>query len=175
LGGRRIPPEPIIYDDHALIELTRGCYAKIDLEDVEKVAQYIWSTQIKKHLKYAVTARKNGKPGQMFLHQYIMDFPGQDIDHIDGDGLNNRKDNLRTASQQQNQANQRIRTNSSSRYKGVCQPSQAKTWVAAISVHGTVKYLGSFPTEKLAAAAYNEAALEYRGSYALTNVIEEDI
>lgn len=170
---RTKPPIPIIKDNYALIELTRGYYAIIDLDDVERVSKYVWSAQVKKHLKYAVTSRKNGKPGQMFLHQFIMGFPGHDIDHENGDGLDNRKSNLRHVNDKQNQANQRVRKNGTSKYKGVFKATQGGNWRASIMHDGASRYIGSYLSEEAAAEAYNKAAIKLRGRYALINTIEK--
>lgn len=173
---RRTPPRPIIRSDHALIELTQGEYAIVDLEDVDLINQHIWCTQIKNHLKYAVTARKNddGRNTMMFMHQFLLGFPGVGIDHRNHNGLDNRRQNLRPATDKQNQANQQPRKGKTSRYKGVCRhATSSSSWVASISVNGKATYLGAYPTEEEAALAYNEAAIKFRGSeYTYLNEVD---
>jgi len=95
---------------------------------------------------------------------------GLDAEHKDGDRLNNRKSNLRWATQSQNNANKfKYKGIHASKYKGVFWHKQNLKWY----VKCKQIYIGQFESEILAALAYNEAALKYFGEYALLNKIEE--
>lgn len=90
---------------------------------------------------------------------------GFDIDHIDGDGRNNRITNLRLATRSQNGANRRLQVNNASGMKGVSFYRKTKKWKAQISVRGHVKSIGYFKTIEEAAAAYRAAASEHFGEF----------
>ncbi len=167
---RRIPPEPIITPEGALIELTKGQYALIDEADIDIVQQYIWSIQEKKHLKYAVTTIKGTARKQMFMHRYLLDFPEGDVDHINHNGLDNRRINLRIVDDRKNQANQQVFKRGASDFKGVCRAStKSVRWQASIIHDGQYHYLGIYKTEEEAAIAYDNAAFNLRGEYACLN------
>jgi len=95
------------------------------------------------------------------------------IDHIDKDGLNNQKSNLRKATVSQNNSNRRSQVGSKSKYLGVSFYKKTSKWVAFISYGGRNKnkHLGYHKTEKEAALAYNNAALKYHGEFANINKI----
>lgn len=93
------------------------------------------------------------------------EWPAGMLDHIDGNRLNNRINNLRVATSSQNQANSRVRLNSSG-YKGVTWHAQAKRWQAQIKDQTGCRYLGLYETPELAHAAYVAAAHELFGEFA---------
>jgi hypothetical protein len=105
----------------------------------------------------------------MPMHKLITGWP--QTDHINHDGLDNRRGNLRPVTTIQNQQNRRPRAIASSKYKGVCRHRDRK-WLARICINGTQYHLGLFVTEEDAALAYNAAALEAFGEYAYLNQIE---
>ena len=99
---------------------------------------------------------------------------GIEVDHLNGNGLDNQRANLRLCNHQQNSANRRMNINSKSGYKGVNRLSQIKPegrnpWRATIRVSGLKIHIGCFATRDEAARAYDEAALEHYGEFALTN------
>jgi hypothetical protein len=98
-------------------------------------------------------------------------WPETEVDHIDGDGLNNRLENLRLATTTNNNRNQRKRTGRtySSQYKGVSYRQDRDTWLAAIGVDYKRVKLGTYPTEEEAAKAYDVAALQFFGEFARLN------
>ena len=91
------------------------------------------------------------------------------VDHIDGDKVNNHFENLRYATHSENSRNQKIRTNGTSAYKGVCYYKPTGKWKAAIRISGKERYLGYFTSEREAAEAYNAAALEHFKDFAKLN------
>lgn len=94
------------------------------------------------------------------------ELPAHEIDHIDGDGLNNRFANLRAADDTQQAHNKGRYRNNTSGYKGVSLEAGGRKWSARISLHGRSKYLGSFETKEAAHAAYCAAAADLHGSFA---------
>lgn len=94
-------------------------------------------------------------------------WPDSQIDHIDGDGLNNSMRNLRKSNQTQNLGNTSKRSLSKERYKGITR--RGRSWVAQIRCNGVSAYLGMFSTPEAAAAAYDASALERFGEFARTN------
>ena len=156
------------------IKLTKGYFAIVDDEDVELIANYSWRAIPTRNTVYAKayvrgSGRKN--PQQVFMHRLIMNAPsGVEVDHINGDGLDNRKENMRLCSHSQNLQNQR---NDSSRgssiYRGVSWSKKDKKWVAQICKEYSNEILGYFKDEKEAGLAYNKAALVYFGEFAKLN------
>lgn len=145
----------------------------IDDADYEKASAIKWNVyQYGRNLWYA-SSRKNGET--VYMHRYILDAPtGMDVDHVNDDGLDNRRGNLRICQHQQNLANQRHqKRNTYSQYKGVTfdknKRAQNKPWVAQIKAFQKHYSLGYFPTEIEAAKAYNEAATRFFGEYARLN------
>lgn len=147
-------------------------FAFVDDEDFELVSESSWHL-IKNgcgRTYYACTTL-HGKKVRM--HRLILGASSnKEVDHKDGNGLNNQRNNIRLCSSQQNQANQRKHRDSSSPYKGVClKKDKPRTipWCANITVLGKRIALGYFSTAKEAAIAYDKAALEYFGEFANFN------
>jgi hypothetical protein len=95
------------------------------------------------------------------------------VDHINGDTLDNRKTNLRVCTRAQNCINKRKRSLTSSRYKGVSWHKRGKRWGVSCQVDKKPKWIGSFACEKEAALAYNAAAISLHGEFATLNVVED--
>lgn len=95
--------------------------------------------------------------------------PGVEVDHINGNPLDNRRHNLRLCDRSENLANTHKRPGGTSRFKGVSWCNRDKKWVAHIEVRGRQKNIGGFRSEEEAAAAYNRAATEAWGEFAKVN------
>jgi hypothetical protein len=146
------------------IQLFNGSHAKVDSDDYQDLSKFHWYTMAN---KYAGT-RINGK--LTYMHRFIMgNPPGAEIDHIDGDGLNNQKSNLRLCTHKENlRAMNRI-VNKTSQFRGVCldksRKHQNKKWMAKIMIDGRTINLGRYETEEAAGYAYRTAAAIYFGGF----------
>lgn len=153
------------------IPLTQNKVALVDDEDWELVSQYKWYAHKCDNQFYARTnIYKEGKRTLLSMHQLLTG--GKLIDHINGNGLDNRRENLRPCTTQQNGQNSTSRIGTSS-YKGVSFDARRNKWFARIYVEKKNKFLGYFADEKIAAIAYNKAATEYFGEFAKLNFIRE--
>ena len=108
------------------------------------------------------------------MHRVIMGLgpDGPKVDHKDGNGLNNQRENLRLASTIQNGQNRRPDKRGSSKYKGVCWKSRRSHWEASIQHNGKRIHLGCFQNELEAARAYDKTALEFFGEFARINLFK---
>ncbi len=147
--------------------------ALVDDEDYERVSVSVWharrdysTTQdlwyVQRHIR-----RPSGIRGTERLHSFILTTSSR-IDHIDGNGLNNQKSNLRIASNSQNMANSRVRRHTS-RFKGVSFYKRYGSWHVEIQCNKVRHSIGYFANEVDAALAYDSAAVEYFGAFARTN------
>ena len=153
------------------IELTQGQYAIVDDEDFDDINRYNWYF----HLGYAVRNVKiSCKQKTQCMHRLITNCPADmDVDHANHDKLDNRKSNLRVCSTSENMQNQKVRTYAkTSIYKGVLFYKRDGKWKAQIGLDDKRKHLGYFTNEIDAAIAYNVAAMELHGEFALLNDIE---
>ncbi|MHC4693336.1 MAG: AP2 domain-containing protein [Planctomycetota bacterium] len=150
------------------IPLTQGKYAIVDPEDYKELAKYKWFAARKDRRFYAVRWVK-GKNVKM--HHVIMGTEeGKVIDHINGNGLDNRNANVRFATVQQNGWNKRKQWGDySSKYKGVSWEKKRKEWRARITLKGRLIHLGRFETEEEAARTYDAKARELFGEFAWLN------
>lgn len=153
---------------YAEIPLKNGKTAVIDPEDVEKCSKYGWVLDDSKPNNYVHTCVGKSRK-TLKLHRFILNAKQGDIvDHIDGDGLNNTRKNLRLVTASQNGANRRKFKNKTSIYKGVHKRENGK-WRAAIRLRGKLTNLGTFNDEIDAAKAYNKAASALFGDFACLN------
>lgn len=145
------------------IQLTQGKTCLIDNDDYELIKEYSWAAHFERSNWYAVTSKRiNGKLKTIRMHRLILDAkPGQYVDHINRNGLDNRKSNIRICTPQQNTLNRISHKNSSSKYKGVSLRKTTNKYESYISINGKRKHLGFFKKEIDAAKAYNSAALKY--------------
>ncbi len=148
------------------IQLNRGYIAIVSDEDYERVSKYAWTILQNKYAHR--TPNKENPYGRM--HRFILQAPPNVcVDHINGNGLDNRRENLRFCNQSQNLSNVGKRSNNKSGYKGVTFESQTSKWRASITVNYRTKHLGRFNSPEEAAHAYDKAALELHGKFARLN------
>jgi hypothetical protein len=152
------------------IPLTKGKVALIDDEDLQRVNQLNWYCN-----EYGYAIHRNGPkskhPGTIRMHRLIMHAPSNmEVDHIDGNPLNNQKSNLRLCLHQQNGRNmKKWRKPTTSPFKGVHWNSLRRTWNVQIKVNYQVIHIGVFDCPVRAAEAYDDAAKRYFGNFAKLN------
>jgi len=155
------------------IQITQNRVVSVSDEDYKEISQYSWSYSAS--TGYAVRkGRKNcTEPRTVHMHRVIMNAKAnQQVDHINGNKLDNRRSNLRFATVQKNAFNRKKpKVRCTSQYKGVLKRKNASKWEARIKLNNKAIYLGRFVNEKDAARAYNEAALKYFGEFARCNDI----
>lgn len=151
----------------------KGYKILIDIEDIPIFEKYNWYVNSADKIRYYVVAKvyNNGKVKNIKLHRIIMNAPTNlYIDHINGNGLDNRRCNLRLCTNQQNQGNSRKRKKTSSIFKGVSWQKDKKKWRATITFNAKQLFLGLYNNEILAANAYDTKALELFGEFAYLNL-----
>jgi len=158
------------------IQLTQNMIAVVDAKDYELLNQYRWFPQKGVNTYYAI---RNSKKSEGFvkrktisMHRQLLNFPNSHTDHINGDGLDNRRKNIRTCTMSQNQQNRSKRLGFSI-YKGVRWHKHSKRWTSRINVSGKSVFLGSYKCEIKAAKAYDKAAAKYYKEFANLNFTKE--
>lgn len=150
------------------LPLTRGQTAWVDDDVFEKVRLMSWQAQRKHAGKFYAVHADRRRP--IALHRLVMNAPeNMEVDHINGDTLDNRRVNLRICTDTENKWNRGKPSNNTSGYKGVYWRKSRRRWQASIGVHHKFIYLGSFTDPAEAAKAYDEAAIKYHGDFAFTN------
>lgn len=172
---------------HGVVDMTADAYrtirvgaahvALVDAADYTRLACYNWRLLRGHKGKLYAHAKFGG--ASLYMHRMVAGTqPGYETDHINGDGLDNRRINLRTATASQNRANMGKPhlpegRPSSSIYKGVSWVASRGRWLAAIHVNGRSRNLGRYTTEVEAARAYDRAALAAWGEFAKVNFPDE--
>lgn len=155
------------------IPLSQGLFALVDDEDFEYLNQFKWYAYKSRSTFYAGRKLRLGvnKRQIIVMHREILGLKYSEIkgDHIDHNGLNNQRHNLRIATNSENCKNQKPRIGFSSKYKGVCWHKRDEKWNAAIFEEGKKKHLGYFTNEIEAAKAYDNAAKIYFKEFACLN------
>lgn len=155
---------------YCTIPLSKGKEALIDCEDLPRVSHLRWIAVCVKGKWYAQTSIKHQS---VLLHRFLMESPPElEVDHVDGNGLDCRRHNMRNATSSQNCCNRKRRSGAKNPYRGVYQLKTQKQWNAKITVQGRRIYLGYFPTAEDAAKAYDAAAIVYHGEFASLNFPE---
>lgn len=151
----------------AYVPLTRGHEAVIDAADVSIIGGFSWWAVEKGNTTYAV--RQSGPRTHRvttYMHMAILPVAeGHLVDHRDGNGLNNRRSNLRAATVPQNQHNRPIGRKNTSGFKGVCWSKRDGRWQANIRINGKKRSLGLHSTAEEAHAAYAKASAELHGVF----------
>jgi hypothetical protein len=163
---RPLLPHPT--DPTALIvPLSRGMQAVIDATAGPSVGAYNWSAAWTGRRWYARRSDPETRK-HIYLHRWLLGITDErDGDHKDGDGLNNRRSNLRAATESQNMANRAVQSNSASGYKGVIR--WRGRWQATVRFANRVERIGTFDTAEEAARAYDARAVELHGEFARLN------
>lgn len=157
--------------DKVAIDLPCGRKAVVDEEDFETVSSYKWlSSTTSNGVSYAFRYETSlGKKHKVYMHRQLLNFPeGHQVDHKDGDGLNNTRDNLRLATKSENQCNRGKSITNTSGFKGVYWKKDKKKWYAQICKNYDRKFLGYFDTKEDAFEAYCVASKELHGEFGRT-------
>lgn len=164
-----------------IIKLTQGYETIVDDDLYEELNKFKWRLEKipgSKTIYVVRDIRKNENFNfkKIYIHKYILflnekwkELKNKEIDHIDGNGLNNQIKNLRICSHAENLKNLTIYKNNTSQYKGVSWHKHSKKWYAYIRINGTLKSLGYFSNKIDAAKIYNTAAIKYFGEFAKLN------
>jgi len=154
------------------IKLSNGKCALVDNKDFEHINEYCWEAHRTPSGKWYARRVEiiDDRRVKVWMHRLIIDVPaGMETDHRNGNGLDNRRKNIRACTRSQNRFNKRP-TKHSSKYKGVSWVKSGHKWRALISLPGRLNVmLGYFKDERKAALAYDVAARKYFGAFAYLN------
>ena len=170
------PPKFILYKNHVELILDTLDYGIkpviFDREYLPIIKNYTWRIVQGGHGVFYASSFESNTYDSVRMHRLIMGFPRNHVDHKNRNGLDNRKRNLRVATQSQNMMNSiEKRINNTTGFKGVFRQSNKKTYYAQIGIGGGVIYGGTFQTTIEAAKRYNELAIKYHGKFARLNHI----
>lgn len=156
--------------DHVWQASSRGHVVLASPEDAPLLAKP-WNALLTGGVAHARRRAKRERDGKtIFLHKEILPPPiGMLVDHVNHNGLDNRRSNLRLATYGQNQANRRSKRGTSSPFKGVWHYKARNRWCAEITRKGMRHHLGTFHSEMDAALAFDEAARVLDGAFACLN------
>lgn len=164
---------PVIPINAKIIPLSHGRYVIVDADAYSHLSKFKWRF----HNGYAVRQHYmgiiEGKPiyWNMQMHRIITNCSSKyEVDHINGNRLDNRITNLRFCNDKQN-AHNSMNRGGSSKYKGVHWDKRKRRWIAQIGIEWKRIHLGNFLSEEQAAAAYNQAAIKYHGEFASFNAV----
>lgn len=149
----------------------RGLFVLVDDEDYKVCSSHRWHIN-GKYASANIKETPNDPPKSIRMHRFITKCPkGKMVDHIDGNTLNNQKENLRICNDSENGMNKKKKSNTSSMYKGVMKNGNYNTYYSEIVVRGIKIKLGFYRSQEEAAEAYNEAAITHFGEFAKLNDI----
>jgi hypothetical protein len=154
----------------AEVKVGRSLFAYVDDADLALVSGHKWYPAKCKDTTYAMF--RTADAGTVYMHRMISGFPkGMDVDHRDGNGLDNRRSNLRVCTHAKNIANQKLSRANTSGYKGVSWDKKRGAWEAHIKYDQKKRFLGYFDDKADAARAYNAKAAEVFGEHARLNPV----
>lgn len=161
------------------IALTRGHVAFVDDNDYDLVSQFKWQARVDHYKDGTISGvyayRRIRKPSGVWSHELLHRFllqvadPKMKVDHQNRNGLDCQRLNLRVCTTSQNGGNSKKQRNNTSGFKGVCWHKGSQRWHSRIEIDGRKIYLGEFRNAEDAAHAYDVAALEHFGDFALLN------
>jgi hypothetical protein len=155
--------------DRKEIELSQNKVAVVDADMFDELSKYKWCYYRGYAVRLAID-KITKKYSMIHMHRVVNTTPDAlDTDHINGNKLDNRKSNLRSATKSENMCNRGKPKNNTSGFKGVYWHNQNKKWYARIELHSKGQHLGYFSTPELAAEAYNAAAVSLHGEFANLN------
>ena len=159
------------------IRLTQNKYAIVDPEDYPRLAKRKWYAAKGHNTFYAVSGKWSKiqkRRVEIRMHRFIINPPPHlCVDHINHNGLDNRKANLRLATHAQSMRNRKkFARSATSKYKGISWDASTKKWAASIQAYNRKRHLGCFNNEIDAAKAYDKAARKYHGEFAALNFKE---
>jgi hypothetical protein len=172
--------EPVVDGDVAKVPLTRGEWALVDLADLPKIQAHTWffvPPGETHSTGYAKTAfKRRGQWRRILLHRLVLGAQESDlaVDHINGNGLDNRRCNLRLCTLAENQHNRKVGKNSKSGYNGVAWDSRRMAWRVRLCSHGARADFGVFKNKIVAGLAANIAIYRTRGPMARLNILKEE-
>lgn len=171
------PPviEEVFWEDglpYRKLPLTRGCYALVDAEDYQRLSAFLWHYHKDKNALTPYAAASGGPNGTVIrMHRFLKDVSDRlrYVDHRDGNGLNNRKRNLRVCPPHRNSANRRKNKNNTSGFRGVFYNKRRNRYVASICAQRKAITIGYYKTAIEAARARDLAAIQMHGDFAVLN------
>ena len=152
------------------IPLTKGKAAIVDARDFRFLNQWKWKAQKGKNTYYASRCPNPGTT--VLMHRVLLHPPAHlEVDHKNGNGLDNRRCNIRVGTSSQNRCNRSFQSGNASLLKGVSWNTLLSKWQARIAFRGQQFRLGLFTNKLRAAEAYNKAAKRLHGEFAFLNPI----
>lgn len=149
----------------------KGIFVLVDDEDFDYLNQWKWGFSNRGYASRPkwLLPRKLNKQTTVYMHRLILNFPILEVDHINGNKLDNRKENLRLVNDYQSALNRGKHRDNKSGYKGVSWVKRDGKYKAEITINKQYNYLGLFDSKEEAAKAYDEMANKYHGEYAKLN------
>jgi hypothetical protein len=147
-----------------LIQLTQGKVAIVNDDDFERLNKFRWYFCKRYAVRDVIV---NGKKETIYMHRLVTEAPDDlEVDHINGDGIDNRKENLRLCTHAENSRNRGRAKHNTSGHKGVWFSKQSNRFIAETRLNGKKIHVGSFKTAEEASEAYKAKALEVHGDFA---------